>query len=480
MKKWCLMLCGLAFAVGSHAQTLVAPTLAQLRQYEGQYQYTAGLTLKLAASPRDLCLYALIADARYRLSPVGPDAFRNQGGDTVRFQRDAAGRVASYAMGQQRFRLLKRGLVFPTQMWYPRQASAQPFAYRYTVPAATTDGLPVRTLQGTGLDPALLAAMVGKIVDGSYPNIHSVLIIKDGSLVFEEYFYEYQRDSLHALRSASKSFVSALTGIALARGLLASVQQPVAAQFPEYVLQHNSADKQRITIENLLTNQSGLDCDISNEKSEGNETKMDYSADWVKFTLDLPMLDQPGTTGRYCSGNPITLGRLVEKQAKVPLPEFARRYLFAPLGIKQFNWRFVPDSTSAETYCQLSLRPRDMAKFGLLYLNQGRWQGQQLVPASWVAASLAPHSVVQGVSYGYLWWLKYLDCNGVRYQGAMAQGNGGQRIALWPQQRLVVVVTGGNYNQQSPADELIAKYILAAFNKPALPAVSGTTSKTGR
>ncbi len=455
---------GLFFALASQAQAPAALTLAQLQQYEGQYGYTNGMTLQMMASPRDLRLYAFITDARYPLTFIEPDAFRSNSGDTVRFQRNAAGFVTSYVMHRQQFRQLKRGIVFSRQLWFPRPAEAQPFKYIYTAPAATGDGLPVGTLQGTGLDPKLLATMVTKIVDRSYPDVHSVLIIKDNKLVFEEYFYQYNRDSLHSLRSASKSFISALTGIALSRGVLSSVQQPVAALFPEYKIQHNSPAKQQITIENLLTNQTGLDCDISDEKSVGNETKMDYSADWVKFTLDLPMLDAPGTTGRYCSGNPITLGRLIEEQARQPLPKFAKRYLFAPLRIKHFNWRFVPDSTSAETYCQLSLRPRDMAKFGLLYLDQGCWQQRAIVPAAWVTASLAPHSVVQGVSYGYLWWLKHLNANGVRYDGMMAQGNGGQRIALFPQQHLVVVMTAGCYNQQSPADELMSKYILPAFN----------------
>lgn len=464
MKKWFLLFTELFFALASLAQAPAALTLVQLQQYEGQYAYTNGLTLKMGASPRDLRLYAFITDARYPLLPIGLDAFRSNSGDTLRFQRDAANRVTAYTLHHQQFRQLRRGAVLPRRLWFPRPVEKQPFVYRYTAPAATPDGLPVGSLRGSGLDPKLLATMVTKIVDESYPNVHSVLIIKDNKLVFEEYFYQYSRDSLHSLRSASKSFISALTGIALARGVLGSVQQPVAALFPEYKLQNNSVAKQQITIENLLTNQSGLDCDISNEKSVGNETKMDYSADWMKFTLDLPMLDAPGATGRYCSGNPVILGRLVEKQAHQPLPTFARRYLFAPLGIRQFKWRFVPDSTSAETYCQLYLRPRDMAKFGLLYLNQGRWQQQQVVPAAWVRSSFAPHSVVQGVSYGYLWWLKYLNANGTRYDGMMAQGNGGQRIALFPRQHLVVVVTAGCYNQQSPADELMSKYILPAFN----------------
>jgi len=464
MKKWLILLLLGLVAPRAFAQTATALTLLQLQEYQGLYEYENHTTLQMAASPLSLVLYAIIADARYPLQAVGLDSFADGSNNAVHFQRDANGKVVSYTVKQQVFHRLKQDLIFPPQMWSPRLlTTGQPFVYRYTAPLKTTDGLPVGTLQNTGLDPALLAIMVTKIVDGSLPNIHSVLIIKDGQLVFEEYFYEYDRETLHAQRSGTKSFISALTGIAIEQGLIKSVQEPVAGFFPEYRLRNDSPEKQRITIENMLANQSGLDCDIANEQSVGNETTMDHAPDWVKFTLDLPLRDHPGGKGMYCSGNPITVGRIIEKQAHRPLPDFARQMLFGPLGIKRFAWRFQPDSTSADTYCQLSLRPRDMAKFGLLYLNKGQWQGRQLVPAAWVSTSLAPHSTVQGVGYGYLWWLKYLDAGGRRYHGAMAQGNGGQRISVWPEQQLVVVVTGGNFNQQSPSDEMIGKYVLAAF-----------------
>jgi CubicO group peptidase (beta-lactamase class C family) len=192
---------------------------------------------------------------------------------------------------------------------------------------------------------------------------------------------------------------------------------------------------------------------------------MDYSDDWVKFTLDLPMIDTAGGKGMYCSGNPITLGRIIEKMTKEPLPLFATQTLFGPLGITKFKWNFKPDKSNAEDYCQVYLCPRDMAKFGLMYLDHGSWTGKQIVPSDWVQQSLTKHSVIQNVNYDYLWWLKYLDADGVRYYGAAAQGNGGQKIYIWPKLNMVTVITGGNYNTQSPSDELIEKYILLSFSK---------------
>jgi CubicO group peptidase (beta-lactamase class C family) len=291
------------------------------------------------------------------------------------------------------------------------------------------------------------------------------LIIKDGKLVFEEYFYEYNKTKLHEMRSATKSIISALTGIAIDKGYIKSKTETVLSYFPEYTFKNLTDDKRRITIENLLTNQSGLDCDVSNPKSEGNETAMNNSDDWIQFTLDLPMIDVPDGRGMYCSGNPITLGRIVEKATKMTLPDFAKQTLFKDIGIKNFKWNFKPDASSSETFCQVYLTPRDMAKFGLLYLNKGMWADKQVISKNWIEESLAKHSVIQGVNYGYLWWLKYLEVNGTRFFGKAAQGNGGQKIYIWEEQNMVTVITGGNYNSQSPSDELIQKYILPAFKK---------------
>src|SRR5262249_222701 len=152
----------------------------------------------------------------------------------------------------------------------------------------------------------------------------------------------------------------ALTGIAIDKGFIKSKNEKVLPYFPEYDFNNNSEEKRKITIENLLTNQSGLDCDITDPKSEGNETVMSNSDDWVKFTLDLPMIDSPGGKGRYCSGNPVTLGRIIEKTTHQQLPDFAKQTLFRDLGIQKFKWSFKPDKSSSETFCQVYLSSRDM------------------------------------------------------------------------------------------------------------------------
>ncbi|WP_264537956.1 serine hydrolase domain-containing protein [Flavobacterium sp. N1736] len=464
MKKNCLLLLFSLSVFSGYAQQKFKVNYEQLKEYEGVYEYQNNTTLQIAASPKDTILYAIINESKYPLKPSEKDVFLNSSKEKVTFLRNKTSVITGYSSDEKTFNLINKKVVFPKEMWYPR-LNAKDFKYVYQQPKKELDGLVTGTLDNTGLDKVLLNEMMQKIVDGVYPNVHSVLIIKDGKLVFEEYFYEYNKTKLHEMRSATKSIVSALTGIAIDKGLIKGKDETVLSYFPEYTFKNLTDDKRQITIENLLTNQSGLDCDVSNPKSEGNETKMNYSDDWIQYTLDLPMIDVPNGRGMYCSGNPIIVGRIIEKATKMTLPDFAKQTLFKDIGITNFKWNFKPDISSAETFCQVYLTPRDMAKFGLLYLNKGLWGSKQVVSKAWIQESLTKHAVVQGVNYGYLWWLKYLEVNGVRYNGKVAQGNGGQKIYIWEDQNMITVITGGNYNVQSPADELIQKYILPSFNK---------------
>ncbi len=463
MKRTVLVIISLFTSFFSFSQPKEKIPYQQLKEYEGIYQYPNPRRISLAASPKDTALIAIINQSEYVLKNERPDVFSTKY-DTIRFIRDVHNMPFAYIKNKDTFKLISKNVFFPETMWYPRLKGKD--VYEYTIPENLTDGLEVGNINKTVLDTALLREMMQKIINGTYANVHSVLIIQDGKLVFEQYFYQYTKDSVQELRSASKSIYSAVTGIAIDKGFIKSKNETVLSFFPEYTLSNMSDNKKRITVEDLLTQQTGLDCDISNPKSEGNETVMDYSDDWVKFTLDLPMIDTPGRNGRYCSGNPVTLGRIVEKTTNMPLLEFAEKNLFEPLGFTNYKWNFKPGKSNAEDYCQVYLTPREMLKFGLLYLNNGVWNGKQIVSSDYVNQSFEKHSVIQGVDYGYLWWLKYLDADGgVRYYTKAAQGNGGQRIYVLKEQNMVAVITGGNYNTSSPSDELMRKYILPAFNK---------------
>ncbi|HEX3383823.1 MAG TPA: serine hydrolase, partial [Mucilaginibacter sp.] len=347
----------------------------QRKAYEGLYQYINHSTLKIAAPPDDTILYAIINKASYALRHKEKDVFLNNANIPVIFLRDKTGAVSGYVTNRDTFKLISRNVHFPKEMWHPRINVADPknYVYNYTRPKQLADGLTTADLNGSGLDPKLLATMMHKIVAGQYPNVHSILIIKNNKLVFEEYFYEYTRDSLQEMRSASKSVVSALAGIAIHQGLIKSVHETLPHLLPEYHFANPSPLKDRITLQDMLDNQSGVNYDEAWDKSMGNENDMGFSNDWVKYTFDLPMADTPGRKGRYNSGNPIAVGYIVEKHSGMSLHDFAAKNLFGPMGITDFKWNFKPDRSNADNFCQVLLTPRDMAKFGLMFLNNGLW-----------------------------------------------------------------------------------------------------------
>jgi hypothetical protein len=217
MKKLLLVFLLILSVKAGFAQSRYKISYEDLKVYEGKYQYGDQATLSIAASPKDTLLYAIILKGRYPLRPIGKDLFLNNGNDSVRFVRDNERRISGYEVGKDRSKILSREVTFPKQMWYARLDAGN---YIYNQPKNTGDGLATGDLKDSGLNPALLVEMVNKISSEYYKGVHSILILKNNKLVFEEYFYEYTIDSLHELRSATKSFVSALTGQAIQKGFI--------------------------------------------------------------------------------------------------------------------------------------------------------------------------------------------------------------------------------------------------------------------
>jgi CubicO group peptidase (beta-lactamase class C family) len=275
------------------------------------------------------------------------------------------------------------------------------------------------------------------------------------------------------MRSATKTVVSTLAGIAIDRGALSGVKEEVLPRMPYAVYDNPDPRKAAMTLGDFLAMSSGLDCNDHSSNSPGRETVIDDEPDWVKSTLDLPMINAPGTKGYYCSGGVSVVGRLVENAVHMHLPEFARANLFGPLGIAPTDWKWNYDLTNADKeYSQIHLRPRDMLKLGILFADGGRWHGRQIVSESWVHAALDEHSHVDNVSYGYFWWRPWLNVDtpaGSQHVDVIAaQGNGGQKIYLVPQYDLVAVFTGGGYNAEStPPNTIMATIILPTLMKTA-------------
>jgi CubicO group peptidase (beta-lactamase class C family) len=345
-------------------------------------------------------------------------------------------------------------------------------------PSQTDDGeWPAAAPESVGLDPSALQSMTDLITGGELTKITSVLIARHGRLVHEAYFEGFDRESLMNTRSASKSVTSLLAGIAIDRGFLSGVDAPILPFFPDKLpIQYPDPRKERITVEDFLTMSSRLECDDFNSFSRGNEERMYLIEDWIQFTLDLPIKGFPawdtkpedapyGRSFSYCTAGTVTLGAVLERATGMPVPDLAELYLFAPLGISQVKWEFIPLGT-AMTGGGLALRSRDLLKLGQLYLNGGTWNGARVVSEEWVEASTRPHARVDDeTEYGYLWWLRQFRSGDQTFPAYLMQGNGGNKVAVFPTLDLVAVLTSTNYNTRGmheQTDRLISEYILAA------------------
>ena len=237
-------------------------------------------------------------------------------------------------------------------------------------------------------------ALIAELEAGDYEEIHSLLIWHDGQLLVEEYFRGYDQERPHELYSVTKSITSAGIGIAIEEGAIDGVNEPLTTLMPQYrnVLEQE-ADKSRLTLENVLTMSSGFEWDESSTiygSSENSVTQLTRSTDWLEYVLSQPLAADPGTTFTYNSGNTMLLGGILSAQTGDTAERYIAERLFTPLGIETWRWETGrPNITN--TGWGLHLTPREMLAFGRLYLNDGRWENQQLVPAAWVEQSTAAH-----------------------------------------------------------------------------------------
>src|SRR6266571_4206472 len=294
--------------------------------------------------------------------------------------------------------------------------------------------------EAQGMDSRVLAEAFDYIRQQRIP-IHSLTIVRNGYIILDAYFWPYQDSLLHDVASVTKSVTSTLVGIAIGRHDLSGVTQPLLPIFGRRPIANLDPRKERMTIEDLLTMRSGLDCHVGH--GEITLSHMMGSPDWIQFMLDLPMVADPGSRFEYCSGGMHLLSGVVTRATGVNTFDFARRELFGPLGIADVAWP-ADRQGIAHGWGDLHLQPRDMAKIGYLWLHGGRWENRQLVPADWMRAALQVHShpgFSPGKEYGYGIWV-YPDRTPPEFEGL---GRGGQRISVVPAKNLVVVFTGGEF-----------------------------------
>jgi CubicO group peptidase (beta-lactamase class C family) len=332
----------------------------------------------------------------------------------------------------------------------------------------------------TGLSDSRLHAVDAAIRSGEFKKIGSVLIARHGKLIYEAYF-DGDAATLRDTRSATKSITDVLIGIAIDEHKLSGVDAKVLALLPEHASKIENPDprKAAITVEDLLTMSSPLECDDWNDASRGNEERMYLVEDWTQFILDLPIRgrmrvgEQAETPpyGRYfsyCTGGVFTLSEVIGKATGARADLYARDKLFRPLGITNVEWVYSPLNIP-QTGGGLRLTSRDLLKIAQLYLNGGGWQGTRIVSQDWVHKSTQPHAQIdEATEYGYLWWLKSFKSGEKSYPAFFMSGNGGNKIVAIPSLDMAVVITSTNYNthgMHEQTEKILTDYVLAAVER---------------
>jgi CubicO group peptidase (beta-lactamase class C family) len=323
------------------------------------------------------------------------------------------------------------------------------------------------TLVDVNIIPAQLKAIIDEARSHEY--LHSLLIIKNGKIVSENYFGDLDENTCFNIKSINKSILSALIGIAIENGFLKSVDERVLDILSDITIENGVLLKKEITIKHLLTMHSGLDYS-ENSYPFGSDPVFN-SQDWVSATLNLPLKNKPGTIKNYATPNTHLLSAILTKCTKMSTLEFANKYLFAPLGIEGVYWSKDPQGINFGG-SEMHLSSTDLAKFGLLYLNNGKYNEQQIITEDWIKESLQNYVVKENIkwyeTYGYLWYPRQFG----KYSTYQAAGVGGQFIIIVPKHELIIVTTanancmvGTTENERNLSDFIVNKVIPASINE---------------
>lgn len=324
----------------------------------------------------------------------------------------------------------------------------------------------------------LLTDMHAEVEKGTYEKITSILIAKDGKLLFEKYYNDADKNSKHNTRSATKTIATLVTGIAIDKGYIKTEKDKVFTYLKHKMpVQNPDPRKEDITIEDLLTMSSILECDDNNSFSRGNEERMYIIEDWAKFLVNLPVKSYPfgpkpqelpyGRAMSYCSAGSAAVAEIVQSAIGGKVDEFLKKNLLEPLEIIDYKLHYTPTGT-LNTAGGSEYRSRDFLKIIQMCLQNGTWNGEQLISSKWLQKATSPKvNAWPEMDYGYLFWLrKYGKDKGVQCY-AMA-GNGGNKVMAFPDLNLTVVLTATNYNNRNAhnyTDELLNKYIIPVFQK---------------
>lgn len=325
------------------------------------------------------------------------------------------------------------------------------YKYVYDQPRQYDDMVETGHFASTN-DSLFIHTINSEIIKGKYGRINSFLLMKHGKLICEEYFYGYSRSGLHQIESSTKSITSLLVGIAKDKGFISDINQPLYEIFPNYRHLRNG-DYRNITIKNLLTMSSGF-------KEEYD--KLLWSDNRIEYALNRKLDRKVGTEFVYDGGNTELLGAILKLKTGMYADEFAKKFLFELLGTDTFNWDTFRQNEYPCMGGSLELTSRDMAKIGLMVLNGGRFNHNQVISKDWIAESTSKHisTHITGDDYGYHWWNISLNSGNKHYKTIWANGLGSQFIYIIPELDVVIVTTGYNYENDSWAiSEGIGKYL---------------------
>jgi CubicO group peptidase (beta-lactamase class C family) len=340
-------------------------------------------------------------------------------------------------------------------------------------PPQLRDGFRVARPADVGLHEPPFASLTREVVDARYPGTTSVLVYKDERLVFERYFGAGGINVLNDTRSATKTLTAFIVGQAIADGAIRSAEEPAFAYLQDLApFAHDGPRKREITIMDLLTMASALECDDFDPKDVGNEENMYPLANWTRWAVDLPTKEtfarNPSGRGpfSYCTGGSFLLGQIVQRATKRPLDQYVDAKLLRPLGIVDRQWAQSPGG-EYQTGGGLRLRARDLLKLGTLLGADGRWQDAQIVPAAWVRRMQSVTNVVNDEqAYGMQIWQRRFETPCGTLNGWYMSGNGGNAVVSAPLRGMTIVVTRTNYNRRGMHDqtkELIEKHVFAAL-----------------
>jgi CubicO group peptidase (beta-lactamase class C family) len=317
---------------------------------------------------------------------------------------------------------------------------------------------------------------------GQLSGLHSVLVLRKGEIFAEVHFSgkderwgsdlgdrTFGPATLHDLRSISKSIVGLLYGIALAEGKVPGVDEGLLKQFPQYSDLAGDPKRQNMLIRHALTMKMGSEWneDLPYTDPRNSEIAMEHAKDRYRFVLERPMVEEPGTSWDYNGGATAIVAKLIADGVGMPMDNYAEQTLFTPLGIKEFEWvRGANGEPAAASGLRLNIH--GLARLGQLILQNGRFEGKQIIPADWLKSSFAPQADLKGgLRYGYFWWLAPASL-GEEPAWVAGFGNGGQRLVIRPESDVVIAIFAGNYNQ--PGNSKLPARIIEEFVNPALKA----------